>query len=346
MGLREYRKKRDFGRTPEWHPNRGESDPREIPGAKPAASMPKPAPQLATLVKDAPAGEAWLHEIKYDGYRILAQKQRGTTVLWSRNGLDWTQRFPEIAAAVEQLPATQILLDGEVVHGDGSTPTSFSALQEALSAGDTAALSYFAFDLLFLDGSDLTGAALEQRKAALAAVLGKGAPAAIHYTDHQIGKGPEFLAAACRHRLEGIVSKRRDAPYRSGRGTSWVKSKCIGRNELVIIGFTDPAGSRAGFGALLVGYHDRSGRLVYAGKVGTGYSTETLRSLRQRLDAIETDRPTAALPRGVLRRGVHWVRPDLVGEFSFTEWTRDGILRHPSFLGLREDKSAAEIVLD
>jgi bifunctional non-homologous end joining protein LigD len=316
----------------------------KIADARRATPVPDVAPQLATLARAAPAGEQWLHEIKYDGYRILAKKDRGETVLLSRNGLDWTGKFPEIAAAVDALPARQALLDGEVVAGDGSRPTSFGALQQALSEQDTARLGYMVFDLLFLDGWDLRGAALEQRKAVLAALLHGVAPP-IQYSDHQAGRGPEFLAVACAHRLEGIVSKRRDQPYRSGRGGGWIKSKCIGREELVIVGFTDPAGARSGFGVLLVGYYDRAGRLVYAGKVGTGYSTEMLQQLRRRLDAIATRDPPVQLPKGVSQRGLHWVRPELVGEFGFAEWTTDGVLRQPRFLGLREDKKAADVVL-
>lgn len=317
----------------------------KIPGAKRSGSIPNIAPELATLTKATPSGDQWLHEIKFDGYRMLVAVAGGKVTFRSRNNLDWTHRFRSLAAAIGELAVESALLDGEVVHILPSGVTSFSALQNDLSEGRTADLHYMAFDLLHADGWDLTGAPLEARKVALAALLEAGTDPRIQYSDHQQGRGPEFFQSACRARLEGIVSKRRDSPYRAGRQAAWLKAKCVLREDLIIVGFTDPAGARAGFGALLVGYHTPRGDLVFGGKVGTGYSTRFLIEFRQRLATLEQERPTVKLPKGYTSRGVHWVRPELVAEVRFTEWTGDGILRHPSFVALREDKSPSEVVL-
>ncbi|HEX7967148.1 MAG TPA: DNA ligase D, partial [Stellaceae bacterium] len=320
-------------------------DPASIGGAKRAKYPPKIAPQLASPADRAPAGDDWLHEIKFDGYRMLARLQSGKVELRSRNDLDWTKKFPELTGALAELELGDAVLDGEIVHFTKSGATSFSALQNDLAEGKTENLVYMAFDLLFLDGWDLTGARLEDRKEALRTIVeAKGVPA-IRYSDHQTGKGPEFLAAACRFGLEGTVSKRRDAPYRPGRSTAWIKVKSGEREEFVVVGFTDPAGVRSGFGALLVGYHAAEGELVYAGRVGTGFSDKVLAALRQRLGKLEQRHPTVKLPKGLSARGVHWVKPELVAEVSFIEWTADGVLRQPSFIGLREDKATAEVVL-
>jgi bifunctional non-homologous end joining protein LigD len=300
--------------------------------------------QLATLVDAPPEGEGWLHEQKFDGYRILAELDRGTVRLHSRRSKDWTAEFPAVARAVAKLPARRAVLDGEVavVLPDGRT--SFQALQNARGSSD---LVYFVFDLLALDGEDLMAQPLEQRKARLAALVtpARGKPGVVRYSDHVIGSGREFFALACRRGLEGIVSKRRDEPYRPGRGATWVKTKCLLRQELVIGGFTDPEGSRVGLGALLVGYYDQR-RLVYAGKVGTGFSHATLVELRRRLAPLE--RAASAFspepPRTWTGGSRHWVAPELVAEIAFGEWTNDGRLRHPSFQGLRRDKPARDVV--
>jgi bifunctional non-homologous end joining protein LigD len=299
-------------------------------------------PQLATLVTEAPAGDGWLHELKFDGYRILARVQDGRARLISRNGNDWTGNFPSLTAALESLPVSQALIDGEVavVLPDGTT--SFQALQNALSQRDQGELVYFAFDLPHLDGYDLTRARLEDRKAALQPLL-TGAGSALRYSAHVVGSGQEFFDNACRLSLEGIVSKRRDAPYEAGRGGSWLKVKCLRRQEVVIGGFTEPSGSRTGLGALLVGVHEAGGGLRYVGKVGTGYTEKVLRDLRRRLEALEEAKsPFSPPPKGV--GAAHWVKPELVAEVAFTEWTGDGKMRHPSFQGLRTDKPAREVV--
>ncbi|MBV8650241.1 MAG: DNA ligase D, partial [Alphaproteobacteria bacterium] len=291
-------------------------------------------------------GDDWLHEIKLDGYRILCRLASGKAVLFSRNGLDWSARFPELAAALAKLPAEQAIIDGEVVRLEPSGRTSFPGLQEALSDGATAGLVYFVFDLLHLDGRDLTAAPLEARKAALLDWLG-AARGNIRYSDHQIGRGPEFFRHACGFGLEGIVSKRRDAPYRGERSRSWLKIKCGNQDEFVVVGYSKPAGSRTGFGALILGYYDPGGRLRYAGRVGTGFDERMLTELHRRLQELVTKaRPCGPPPKGTSTRDVHWVRPELVAEIRFTEWTRDLVLRQAAFLGLREDKAAREVVLD
>ena len=317
-----------------------------------ARRVPAPAafsPELAFLVERPPSGDQWFHEIKFDGYRMLAHLRRGKATLVSRNGLDWTEKFPELAKALDRLPASEAWLDGEVVHVEATGITSFSALQKDLSDGATAELTYMVFDLLYLDGLDVTAAALEDRKALLAALLTNAQANVgrmVRYSHHQIGKGPEFLARACDRGLEGIVSKRRNSPYFEGRSPAWLKSKCIAQEEFVIVGFTDPAGMRVGFGALLLAYYTQAGELMYAGRVGTGFSVAFLSDFSARLQQIERKESTLKLPKGHSQHGVHWVEPRFVAEVCFAEWTRDGILRQPRFLGLREDKTAKEVTLD
>ena len=318
----------------------------EVPGARKRAGAAVATPQLATLVAAPPPGDQWLHEMKFDGYRIVADLSAGHARLVSRNGKDWTAQFPGVARDVERLPVARAVLDGEVavVLPDGTT--SFQALQNALGGGGPGELAYFAFDLLHLEGHDLTGAALEERKQVLARLL-KAVPAGagtLRLSDHVAGEGEAFFASACRLGLEGIISKRRDARYEPGRSKSWLKVKCLKRQEFVIGGYTDPEGSREGIGALLLGVYDEQGGLVFAGKVGTGFTAKTLKDLERRLAPLV--RPTSPFGRaripGVTR--AHWVEPKLVAEVAFTEWTTDGRLRHPSFQGLREDKKPSEVV--
>jgi bifunctional non-homologous end joining protein LigD len=299
-----------------------------------------PPMQLATLVTRAPEGEDYLHEIKYDGYRALCRLTRGSASFLMRSGQDWTSRFAALAAEAERLDAAQAVLDGEIVIVEPDGRTSFQALQNSMNGGGRGALVYYAFDLLSKDGEDLTRLPLEERKAALEELLA-GAGDAIRYSDHVVGNGPAVFEEACRRGLEGIISKRRDAAYRGGRVGSWLKVKCTARQELVIVGYTEPQGSRAGFGALLLGVRDGAGPIRYAGRVGTGFTHESLLDLTRRLRALETkESPVTGGPRS--GRGVHWVEPKLVAEVAFTGWTDDGKLRHPSFQGLREDKKPSE----
>lgn len=302
------------------------------------------APQLATLVSGPPPGDDWVHEIKLDGYRILLRIERGRVKLLTRNRQDWTTRFPAVAEAAAALPVKEALLDGEIVALDAAGVSSFQALQQADQLESGRSLVYVAFDLLFLDGRDLRPLPLVERKARLARLL-KGRRGRLRYSAHFDVPGQRVYDRACRLGLEGIVSKQENAPYTSGRGPAWLKVKCVARQELVIGGYTDPEGARAEFGSLLLGVHDRDGRLVYAGRVGTGFDQATLRSLGARLGKLE-QRASPFAPDGPRppARGAHWVKPELVAEVAFTEWTRDGRLRHPAFEGLREDKPAAEVV--
>jgi bifunctional non-homologous end joining protein LigD len=308
--------------------------------------MPHPDydPQLATLVKEPPSGSGWVHEVKYDGYRIGCRLRGGRATLISRNGKDWTAAFPDIAAAAAALPITNGLLDGEVciVLPDGRT--SFQMLQNAFSGGTAAGtLTYFVFDLLRLDEERLQALPLTERKARLKRLVGRRKGSRIRYAEHVDGNGRAFFDQACRLGLEGIISKRASEPYRPGRHGDWLKTKCVLEQEFVIGGFTDPEGSRAGIGALLIGYFEGN-RLVFSGKVGTGFSHKVALDLRRRLEAIERNScPFEPPPERSIAKAAHWVRPQLVCEVVFTEWTGDGKIRHPSFQGLRADKKPSEV---
>jgi bifunctional non-homologous end joining protein LigD len=337
-------RKGEAGEAPEIGPP---GDPARVAGSRAAALPADAEPQLATLVDDAPDGDEWLHELKLDGYRLLCRVKGGKVAIRSRNGQDWTRRFPGLAEALRALPAKAALVDGEAVVYGAHGRTDFSALQAALGRPDHGAadVAFAAFDLLHLDGRDLRGAAQVDRKRALRALLARlpeGSP--VRYCDHVVGRGAEFHAAACASGLEGVVSKRADAPYRAGRTRTWLKIKCAKRQELVIVGWTDPGGSRTGLGALLLGAHDEGGALRYCGKVGTGFDRAALGALRAKLDRIAREKPALADPPRM--RGAHWVAPKLVAEIGFTEWTRDGRVRHPVFLGLREDKAAADVSIE
>jgi bifunctional non-homologous end joining protein LigD len=301
-------------------------------------------PQLATLVRQAPEGDEWLSEIKFDGYRMLCRIQRDQIRFSSRNHLDWTERLKSLALAVGRLGLENAILDGEVVTVEPDGTTSFQALQNAFREGRGDQLAYYMFDVLYLSGHDLTQVPLSQRKQLLSKLLA-GQTGALRYSEHVIGQAPEFFRQACKQKLEGIVCKRADQPHRPGRGADWIKVKCSHREEFVIGGYTPPAGSRRGFGALLVGYFDNQEQLVYAGRVGTGFSDRVLDELAGRLLKTERQKSPFVDLQGVTgeARGVHWVSPKLVAQVEFSEWTRDGRLRHPAFLGLREDKPARQV---
>lgn len=334
-----------------WHSNGGEGDapvtaavgdPSTVRGAK-REPMPKDVrPQLATRVETVPEGEDWFHEPKLDGYRLLCGKSGKKVTLHTRRGNDWTSSFPTIAEAVEQLPCSQVLLDGEAVFLNPKGLSDFQSLQNTIGRRDPH-IVLVAFDLLYLDGWNLCGASLRRRKELLRLLL-HDAPPAVRYGDHLSGRGAGFFREACATGLEGIVSKRADAPYRQGRSTSWLKIKCQQREELVVVGFTEPKGSRVGLGALLLGTRSAADEpLRYAGKVGTGFSDRSLAELRKQLNALR--RPTPAVTDAPKRmRDVHWVEPRLVAEVSFTEWTQEGRVRQPVFHGLREDKPSEEVV--
>ena len=337
-----------------WHSNRGDNEKpaaqtialQDVPGARKGRMPGDLKPQLASMANQAPEGPDWLHEIKYDGYRLLARIEDAEVRLITRGGLDWTAKFPALAARLSELSLASALIDGELVHLEPGGTTSFAGLQDAISAGKTETLNYFAFDLLYCEGWDLTGAALKDRKTALASIISPQAQGLLRYSDHQIGLGPGFFSQACSHRLEGIVSKRRTEPYRPGRSRSWLKVKCRNREEFIVVGFTDPEGSREGFGALLVGYYDPDGKLRYAGRVGTGFNTAQLLELHRQLQSLARPNPTVTLPKGVSRKGVHWIEPSLIAEVEFATWTADAILRQASFQGLRGDKDPTDVVYD
>lgn len=341
-----------------------DSNVGEIPGAPPVATAAKPArkvegrpqgtrkretpeklmPQLATLAEDPPHGPEWLHEIKYDGYRLIVRIENGKVRLLTRNGLDWTAKFPALARAMAALPVDSAIVDGEIVALAPDGTTSFADLQDRIARGRTDELVFYAFDLLYRDGSDLTGAVLEDRKAALAEIVPRESGGMLRYSDHQKGRGPDFYENACQYDLEGIISKRGDKPHRPGRSTEWLKIKCFNSEEFVVVGFTDPSGQRIGFGALLLAYYDPTGRLHYAGRVGTGFDDKRLLELQSQLQALATSSAPVVLPKGLSKKGVHWVEPRLVAQVRYGNVTTDGILRHASFEGLREDKSPEEVV--
>lgn len=323
-----------------------EPDPARLPDARQAPLPTTIQPQLATLVAEPPEGAAWLHEIKLDGYRILARIKDGRVSLLSRRGKDWTRKFSEIAGVLQALPVQQAILDGEIVVLRPDGTTDFQALQEVLQGGLAERPVYYLFDLLHCNGFDLTRTPLRERKNLLLALLARMAPARelIRYSDHLKGGGEEVFRQACLLAAEGIVSKLAAGVYEQKRSRSWLKTKCRHRQEMVVGGWTEPGGSRPGFGALLLGYHDR-GALVYGGRVGTGFQESALHRLSGMVRKLEQHTPPFRNPpSGADARGVHWMRPELVVEVEFREWTRENLLRQASFKGLRADKAPGEVV--
>ncbi|MBD3849110.1 DNA ligase D [Bosea sp. SSUT16] len=297
--------------------------------------------QLATLVDAVPAGDRWIHEMKYDGYRALVAVGGGEARAYTRSGLDWSGRFPSILSDARKLKVHSALIDGEAVVLDAEGRSNFQKLQGALKSAP-ASIDYFAFDLLELDGEDLTSLPLLERKAKLKGILPpKGSH--IRYSDHIKGNGEKLLKSFCAAGLEGVVSKLAASRYVGARAGSWVKTKCIKRQEFVIAGWTPSDKSRA-FRSLILAIHD-GGKLRYAGKVGTGFDTAELSRLMKIMTPLEQKAATVEAPRAEVR-GAHWLRPKLVAEIAYTEMTNEGTLRHPSYLGLREDKKPEAVVLE
>jgi DNA ligase D-like protein (predicted ligase) len=308
-------------------------------------------PQLCQIVKDAPNGDQWAHELKFDGYRMHARLDRGDVRLLTRTGLDWTAKYPAIVAALRSVPVRQAYLDGELCGLRPDGLTSFALVQDAAEQQASAGLVYFVFDLLYLDDRDLMRLPLSDRKAELAKLFDHRDDA-IRYSDHQIGQGATFLRHACALGVEGIVSKRLGAPYSPGQRGLWRKVKCLNREEFVVVGWTDPEGSRPFIGALLLGYYNRDGRLIYAGRVGSGMRVDQLEVLLRRLEPLRTgEMPLDVAPPRSTRFGsplvlsrVHWVQPRLVVEVTYLAWTEDRLLRQVVYEGLRDDKPAREVV--
>ena len=293
----------------------------------------------AMLTKERFSDPGWIYERKLDGIRCIAVREGGRVRLLSRNDLSLDGRYPEVAAAIASDGDRDVAIDGEVVAFEGSV-TSFARLADR--GRRPVAVFLYVFDVLWLDGLDVRALPLRERKRLLRAAVRPRGP--LRLTQHRNGDGERYFEHACRHGWEGLIAKRADSPYRSTRSRDWLKFKCEAGQELVIGGFTEPKGSRVEFGALLVGYFDRGGRLRYAGKVGTGFDTELLHSLGARLRELRADGPPFADADVIRERDVTWVRPELVAQIGFMEWTSAGRLRHPRFLGLRDDKPAREVI--
>lgn len=312
-------------------------------GAKEAPLPESLKPQLATLVESAPDGD-WRYEIKFDGYRIMARIESGRVQLFTRNGHDWTQKMPQQAEALASLGLESAWLDGEVVVPDEEGTPDFQALQNAFEAGRSGHIIYYLFDVPYLNGMDLREVPLEERRAALNQILNTSESELLRFSADFTESPESMLESACQMKLEGLIGKRAGSTYVSRRSNNWVKIKCKNRQEFIIVGYTDPKGTRSGFGALLLGLHDEKGELQYAGKVGTGFNQATLQSLHAKLKPLEVNKsPLAKAPPAADVRGAHWLKPELMCEVAYAEMTRQGVVRHSVFHGLRSDKPAQAI---
>ncbi|HXH52486.1 MAG TPA: DNA ligase D [Sphingomicrobium sp.] len=322
-----------------WRSNRGDQKGGRQK-KKAAVGPPKfQQPQLATLVDSVPTGSDWIHEYKYDGYRLLIATGEGAATAWTRNGKDWSDKFRALVKAAAELPAG-CLIDGEVVALNKQGKPDFQLLQATLKESKGANLAFYAFDLLVDRGEDVTGLPNLERKERLAALL-KSVSSPILYGDHVVAKGEALFDAICQEGGEGIISKKASAPYRGARTRCWLKVKCIQRQEFVVVAWSE-SDKRRGFRSLLLAVRDK-GKLTYAGKVGTGFDAKTMEEILDRMRPLEVEKAAVEVPRAD-RRQAHWLKPELVAEVAFTEFTSDGILRHPSFIAMRDDKPAREVV--
>jgi bifunctional non-homologous end joining protein LigD len=313
-------------------------------GARKAALPDALQPELATLVDELPKDpDHWIFEIKFDGYRMLTRAERGKVRLTTRTGNDWTHKLPKLAQALEAMDLPDGWYDGEIIMPGERVPADFQALQGAFDSSRTGDIVYYLFDLPYCAGYDLRQVPLVERRAVLERIVAHKPHDKVRFSAVFDAKPEDVVASACRLGLEGVIAKRRNSAYITRRSSDWIKLKCGLRQEFVIGGYTDPKGSRTGIGSLLLGVHDDKGRLKYSGNVGTGFSEQTLRELRRQLDAVPADKsPFAA--GAEIPRGAHWVKPKLVCEVAFGEWTRDDRIRHSVFHGLRGDKKPEAIV--
>jgi DNA ligase D-like protein (predicted ligase) len=322
-------------------------DPADRKALRRAAMPAFTQPMLATLTKHVFSDPAWVYEPKLDGQRSLLWRRGQTVRLLTRNEKDRTSHYPDLSTAILGEETPPLIADGEIVAFDGEV-TSFSKLQTRMqnarpSGANVAAVpvSFYLFDLIWFDGYDLSALPLVARKAVLRKAFTFTEP--IRFSEHLEEEGEAAFRAACEERWEGLVAKRAASPYTHARSKDWLKFKCSNEQEFIVIGWTDPRGSREGLGALLVGYHD-GGELRFGGKVGTGFDQRELDLLSAKLRRLERQKSPLADTKGIAMKGVHWVRPELVAEVGFGEWTPDGKLRHPRYLGLRDDKTPDQVV--
>jgi bifunctional non-homologous end joining protein LigD len=316
---------------------------KNILGARKAAMPEFVSPQLATLVDKPPEGDEWLHELKFDGYRLLCHLNGKEFRFWTRNQNDWTTKFPSVGKTVKTLPVKSAILDGEIVALDPSGRASFQRLQQSIKGG-SGGLIFHIFDLIYIDGFSLTKTPLRERKAVLQELFESlDETSLLRYSDHVEGNGDQFFKQACKFGIEGIVSKHANSLYESTRSRNWLKIKCIKRQEFVIAGYT-LSDKGLPFSSLILGFYEK-GKLIFAGRAGTGFSNAQRVELKKMLDRIaRPTKPFEQIPRDPDLRKAIWAEPKLVGEVAFTEWTDEGIIRHPSFQGLRADKKPRDVI--